>query len=162
MATAESPIRVILIDDHRHIHQAVTTILAENSSIELVAQGSNGQEAIALCQEHQPDLVLMDVVMPTMNGVTATQTIRERFPDIRILVLSSFQDHESVHEMLRSGASGYVTKSALAAAMAVPPALAGAARQEGAVTGTISDVFGPRPVKPVAGVRTGIASSSPA
>jgi NarL family two-component system response regulator LiaR len=114
MAAAETPIKVVLIDDHRHIHQAVTTILGAMPFIDLVGQGSNGEEAIQLCQEHQPDLVLMDVVMSGMDGVTATRIIHEQFPTIRILVISSFQDHESVHEMLRNGASGYVTKGALA------------------------------------------------
>lgn len=111
---AEAPVRVILIDDHRHVHQAAVAILGNSADIELMAHGSNGEEAIALCREHQPDVVLMDVVMPVMDGVTATHTIRKQFPHIRILVLSSFQDHESVHEMLRSGAAGYITKDALA------------------------------------------------
>lgn len=114
MATADYPIRVILIDDHRHIHQAVTTILSDIPVVELVAQGSNGEEAIELCEKHKPDVVLMDVVMPVMDGVSATKIILEKFPEIRILVLSSFQDHESVHEMLRNGASGYITKGSLA------------------------------------------------
>lgn len=114
MTVGEEPIRVILVDDHRHVHQVAATILGEAADIELVAHGSNGQEAVALCREYEPDLVLMDVVMPVMDGVAATRMIRKEFPDIRVLVLSSFQDHESVHEMLRSGASGYVTKDALA------------------------------------------------
>lgn len=106
-------IRVLLIDDHRQVHQAVSTILATVDDIELVGQGSNGLEGINLCAELKPDLVLMDVVMPVMDGVAATAVIHEQFPNIKILVLSSFQDHESVYAMLRSGAAGYVTKSAL-------------------------------------------------
>lgn len=107
------PIRVLLVDDHRQVHQAVAAILRMVDDIELAGQGSNGQEAIDLCAELAPDLVLMDVVMPVMDGVTATAIIHEQFPDVKILVLSSFQDHESVYAMLRNGASGYVTKSAL-------------------------------------------------
>lgn len=110
---AEHPIRVVLIDDHRHVHQAVTILLETAVDIELVGQGSNGREAITLCQQLQPDLILMDVVMPIMDGVQATRAIREQFPAIKILVLSSFQDHESVHAMMVSGAVGYVTKNAL-------------------------------------------------
>jgi NarL family two-component system response regulator LiaR len=109
----EPPIRVILIDDHRHMHQAVAVILAATEGIELVGQGSNGRDAINLCQQLQPDLVLMDVVMPVMDGVQATIAIREQFTAVKILVLSSFQDHESVHAMLQSGAVGYISKSAL-------------------------------------------------
>lgn len=114
LAAAEPPVRVILIDDHRHIHQAAAAILGETADIDLIAHGSNGEEAVKLCREHQPDLVLMDVVMPIMDGVEATRIIHKQFPQIRVLVLSSFLDHESVHEMLRSGASGYITKDALA------------------------------------------------
>jgi two-component system, NarL family, response regulator LiaR len=107
------PIRVILIDDHRRVHEAAAAVLAGVGDIKLIAQGSNGQEAIQLCQEYQPDVVLMDVVMPVMDGITATRAIHEAYPHIRILVLSSFQDHESVHTMLRSGASGYIGKEAI-------------------------------------------------
>jgi NarL family two-component system response regulator LiaR len=109
----DNAIRVVLIDDHRHVHQAVSIILETIDDIELVGQGSNGQEAITLCQQVQPDLILMDVVMPIMDGVQATKLIREQFPKVKILVLSSFQDHESVHAMLKNGAVGYITKSAL-------------------------------------------------
>ncbi|PID86124.1 MAG: DNA-binding response regulator [Chloroflexi bacterium] len=111
--TTYSLIRVLLIDDHRQVHQAISTILATVDDIELVGQGSNGLEGINLCVELKPDLVLMDVVMPVMDGVAATAVIHEQFPNIKILVLSSFQDHESVYAMLRNGAAGYVTKSAL-------------------------------------------------
>lgn len=110
----ESVIRVLLVDDHRHIHEIVTAILAEVSDIQLVAQASNGQEALLLCQEYHPDIVLMDIVMPIMNGLEATQVIRQRYPEIKILVLSSYQDNDSVYGMLERGAIGYTLKSALA------------------------------------------------
>jgi len=109
----ERPIRVVLIDDHRQVHSVVATVLHAAADILLVGQGANGAEALTLCQELQPDLILMDVVMPVMDGVQATQLIRERFPQQKILVLSSFQDHESVHAMLKNGAAGYITKNAL-------------------------------------------------
>jgi len=85
------PIRVLLADDHRHIHEIVATVLGEVSDIELVAQASNGQEALLLCKEHQPDIALMDIVMPIMNGLEATQILRQEYPKIKVLVLSSFQ-----------------------------------------------------------------------
>ncbi len=109
-----SPIRVILVDDHRHVHAVVSAILHTVDDIELVAQGSSGDEAVRLCEEFRPDLILMDVVMPGMDGVTATKAIHEKFPDIKILVLSSFQDGESVRSMFDSGASGYILKGELA------------------------------------------------
>jgi NarL family two-component system response regulator LiaR len=112
--TNEGFIRVVLVDDHAQMHRIVYTILGATSDIRLVGQAANGQEGIALCEQYQPDVVLMDVVMPVMDGIEATQILHERFPDIKILVLSSFQDHESVYSMLRNGAVGYLIKSSLA------------------------------------------------
>jgi len=112
--TAENPIRVVLVDDHLQIHRIVQTILGATSDIKLVGQGANGQEGIALCEQYQPDIVLMDVVMPVIDGIEATKVLHERLPMMKILVLSSFQDHESVYAMLRNGAVGYLVKSSLA------------------------------------------------
>ena len=112
--TAENPIRVVLVDDHLQIHRIVQTILGATSNIKLVGQGANGQEGIALCEQYQPDIVLMDVVMPVIDGIEATKVLHERLPMMKILVLSSFQDHESVYAMLRNGAVGYLVKSSLA------------------------------------------------
>ena len=110
----KNPIRVILIDDHFQIHATINTILKQAPEIRLVGQGANGQDAIMLCEQYNPDIVLMDVAMPVMDGIQATQLLHERFPSVKVLVLSSFQDHESVHAMLRNGAVGYLTKSSLA------------------------------------------------
>lgn len=113
---ASSPrIRILLIDDHTWVHQAVTTILKIAHDMELVGQGSNGSEALRLCEELAPDLILMDVVMPYIDGIEATRLIHEKYPQVKILVLSSFHDDESVMAMLASGAIGYVTKGALSA-----------------------------------------------
>ena len=111
--TAENPIRVVLVDDHSKMHRIVQAIFAATSDIKLVGQGANGQEGIVLCEKYQPDIALMDVVMPIMDGIEATEVLHERLPDIKILVLSSFQDHESVYTMLRNGAVGYLTKGSL-------------------------------------------------
>jgi NarL family two-component system response regulator LiaR len=112
--TDKNLIRVVLVDDHAQVHRIVQTILGATSDIKLVGQGANGQEGIALCEQYQPDIVLIDVVMPVMDGIEATKVLHERLPAIKILVLSSFQDHESVHAMLRNGAIGYLTKGSLA------------------------------------------------
>ncbi len=114
----ETPIRVVLVDDHLQIHKIVQTILRETADITLAGQAANGQEGVALCQQYQPDVVLMDVVMPIMDGIEATTVLHQRLPELKILVLSSFQDHESVYAMLRNGAVGYITKSSLAADLA--------------------------------------------
>ena len=105
--------RILLVDDHAWVHQAVNTILKIAPDIELIGQAHNGVEALRLCEELRPDLILMDVVMPHINGIEATRIIRERYDTIKILVLSSFQDDESVLAMLDSGAMGYVLKGSL-------------------------------------------------
>jgi two-component system, NarL family, response regulator LiaR len=112
--TDKNPIRVVLVDDHLQIHRIVRVILGATHDINLVGQAANGQEGITLCEQYQPDIVLMDVVMPVLDGIEATKELHERFPTIKILVLSSFQDHESVYAMLRNGAVGYLTKGSLA------------------------------------------------
>jgi NarL family two-component system response regulator LiaR len=111
-------IRVVLVDDHAQIHSIVRATLEVTSDIKLVGQGANGREGIALCEQYQPDIVLMDVVMPIMDGLEATKILHERQPGIKILVSSSFHDHESVHTMLKNGAVGYIIKSTLAADLA--------------------------------------------
>ena len=110
----EHPIRVVLVDDHHQMHQIVRATLSTTPDVKLVGQGANGEEGIALCEQYQPDIALMDVVMPVMDGIETTKVLHERFPDIKILVLSSFHDHESVYAMLRNGAVGYLTKDSLA------------------------------------------------
>jgi NarL family two-component system response regulator LiaR len=110
----QNPIRVVLVDDHAQMHGIVSAILGATSDIKLVGQGANGEEGIVLCEQYQPDIALMDVVMPVMDGIEATKVLRKRLPAIKILVLSSFQDHESVYAMLRNGAVGYITKGSLA------------------------------------------------
>jgi NarL family two-component system response regulator LiaR len=112
--TEQSPIRVVLVDDHAQMHRIIQAILGAIPDIKLVGQAANGQEGILICEQYQPDIVLMDVVMPVMDGLEATKVLHERLPDMKILVLSSFQDHESVHAMLKNGAVGYLTKGSLA------------------------------------------------
>jgi NarL family two-component system response regulator LiaR len=109
-----SKIRVILIDDHIRIHQAVNTTLNTVDDIDLVAQGATGEEAVELVEKYEPDIVLMDIVMPVMSGADAAKLIHAKFPHVKILVLSSFQDDDSVRSMLDNGASGYILKNAIA------------------------------------------------
>jgi len=108
------PIRVVLIDDHLQIHKIVTSLLGSVADLQLVGQALNGQEALDVCAQYLPDVALMDVLMPGMDGVEATRQLHARQPAIKILALSSLQDHESIHQMLQNGAVGYITKSSLA------------------------------------------------
>ena len=112
MAESNS-IRIVLVDDHIQIHTIVVALLKEATDITLVGQAANGQEALDLCRQLQPDIVLMDVVMPKMGGIEATRLLHEQCPGVKTLVLSSFQDHGSVVTMLNNGAVGYISKSSL-------------------------------------------------
>ena len=103
-------IRIILVDDHSQVHRAFSAIIEIFDDLELVAQGSTGEEAIQLCIEFNPDVVLMDVIMPGIGGVRATKLILENNPKIQVLALSSFQDASSVLSMIEAGAIGYVLK----------------------------------------------------
>lgn len=102
--------KVILIDDHRRVHQVMTEMFDFYDDIELIAHGSNGQEAVELCNRFDADLILMDIVMPVMDGIEATKKILEKYPDTKILALSSFEDPDAVRRMLKYGAVGYILK----------------------------------------------------
>ncbi len=108
--TEDQKISIILVDDHRRVHQALSEMISFFDDIELLGHGSNGLEAIDLCDLYRPDLVLMDIVMPLMDGVEATKQIVKKHPDIKVLALSSFRDRDTVRSMLESGAVGYVLK----------------------------------------------------
>lgn len=105
-------IRVILIDDEQTIHLEIGDLLKIMDDIELVASGYDGAEAITLCAQHQPDVVLMDVSMLGMNGIEATRVITSRYPQTRILALTGLDDTRTVQAMLAAGASGYILKEA--------------------------------------------------
>ncbi|MFW5748283.1 MAG: response regulator [Chloroflexota bacterium] len=110
---AVTPIRVLLVDDHPHIHDVVTRLLEAVDDILLVGQAYNGEDALRLCPKIAPDLILMDVVLPGMSGIEATQAVLERVPSVRVLVLSSYNEYEYIRAMLASGATGYLVKDAL-------------------------------------------------
>lgn len=104
------PIRVLLVDDHLMVRDGLRTFLSLQEDIEVVAEASNGQEAIALCAQTQPDVILMDILMPGMDGPTATQKIRANFPDIKVIALTSFVEPELVKSAIQSGAISYLLK----------------------------------------------------
>jgi NarL family two-component system response regulator LiaR len=97
-----APIRVLIVDDH--------SIIRVKADLELVGEGRNGQDALRLCELLQPDVVLMDLVMPRMDGVEATHAIREQWPQIQIIALTSFKEKEMVHDALQAGAISYLLK----------------------------------------------------
>jgi DNA-binding NarL/FixJ family response regulator len=108
--TDHGPVRVVLADDQRLVRESLATLLGLLDGIELVATASDGEEALALTAEHDPDIVLMDLRMPRMDGIEATSRLRERHPDVRVIALTTYADDESVLGALRAGARGYLTK----------------------------------------------------
>lgn len=109
--TDTDKIRVVLVDDHSKIHLAMAKLLSTVDDINLVAHASNGKEAIQLVRRHEPDVVLMDVVMPGLSGIVATREILKFAPHIKILALSGFTDNQAIRDMLEAGAIGYVQKT---------------------------------------------------
>lgn len=104
-------IRLLLADDQSLFRQGLADLLALEPDLKVVGQAAQGREAIALTEQLQPDVILMDVRMPICDGVTATREIHQRFPWIRILVLTTFDEDEYIKDSLRAGALGYLLKS---------------------------------------------------
>lgn len=105
-------IRVLVADDHMKVHRAMAALLGTTDDLQLIGYASNGQEAVTLCDELQPDVVLMDVLMPIMDGIEATHLILHKHPEIKIIALSSFVDDDNVRSMLKAGAIGFLLKNA--------------------------------------------------
>ncbi len=105
------PIRVMLVDDHAVVRSGLSAFLAAFDDLELVGEAADGSEAVALCSRVQPDVILMDLVMPRMDGATATRIIREKYPAVQIIALTSFKEDELVQNALMSGAIGYLLKN---------------------------------------------------
>ncbi len=106
-----SPIRVMIVDDHTMVRKGLATILRVKPDLQLVGEASNGQEALECCELVRPDVILMDLVMPVMDGTAATQAIRQRFPESQVLVLTSFKEKDLVEGALAAGAIGYLLKN---------------------------------------------------
>jgi NarL family two-component system response regulator LiaR len=106
-----SPIRVMIVDDHDMVRKGLATFLKVNADLELVGEARDGQEALRMVEQVQPDVILMDLVMPEMDGTTATRLIRERWPEVQVIALTSFQERELVREVLQAGAIGYLLKN---------------------------------------------------
>ena len=123
------PIRVVLVDDHLMVRRGLATFLKVFDDLELAGEAANGMEAVQLCTRLQPDVVLMDMVMPEMDGATATHMIRQQCPEVQVLVLTSFKEDKLVQNALQAGAIGYLLKdvSADELAQAIRAAHAGRA-----------------------------------
>jgi DNA-binding NarL/FixJ family response regulator len=113
MSADPGPIRILSVDDHPVLRQGVAALVAGQSDMSLVAEASNGREAIQQFRAHRPDVTLMDLQMPEMNGLDAMIAIRGEFPEARIIVLTTYLGDVQVLRALKSGARGYLLKNGL-------------------------------------------------
>src|SRR5438105_8116828 len=105
------PTRVMIVDDHAMVRSGLSAFLSVADDFELVGEAENGTQALRLCAEAQPDVILMDLVMPGMDGVATTRAIHERFPNVRIIALTSFPEDRLVQDVLAAGALSYLLKN---------------------------------------------------
>lgn len=108
------PIRVMIVDDHAVVRSGLGAFLMTFSDLELVAEAGSGEEAVRLCSQHDVDVVLMDLVMPGMDGAEATRAIRERCPEIQVIALTSFKEEDLIQGALQAGAISYLLKNVTA------------------------------------------------
>jgi len=110
--------KLIIVDDDTLVRKSLSLTLKREDDIAIMGEGENGQEAIALCEKFCPDILLMDIRMPIMDGITATSLIKERFPTVKIMILTTFEDKQNIEQALAAGADGYLVKTDKIAAIA--------------------------------------------
>jgi two-component system, NarL family, response regulator LiaR len=108
--SASQSIRVMIVDDHTMVRRGLAMFLKAYDDLELAGEAGSGQAALELCPKFQPDVILMDMVMPDMNGAAATRAIRQKYPKVQVLALTSFKEEELVKSALEAGAIGYLLK----------------------------------------------------
>ncbi|MDP4150276.1 MAG: response regulator transcription factor [Bacteroidota bacterium] len=120
-------VKLVIADDHFHVREAWSWVLNQVPEVKVIAQCTNGREAIEAARQLQPDIILMDIHMEPINGLEATRVIRESLPGIKIIAISVRAERSYVHQMLRNGANGYVTKNSSSTEMvnAIHEVLAG-------------------------------------
>ena len=109
--STDRAIRVMLVDDHAVVRSGLAAFLLASDDLELVGEAGSGEQAVALCGQVRPDVVLMDLVMPGMDGASATQAICGRYPDVQVVALTSFKEDKLVQAVLEAGAIGYLLKN---------------------------------------------------
>ena len=110
--TDSQPIRVILADDHAVVRKGIREFLEDEHDIDVVGEAADGQTALELVSEHQPDVAVVDVQMPGMTGIEVTRQIKARHPKVRVLILTAYDDDPYIFALLQAGASGYILKTA--------------------------------------------------
>lgn len=113
-----NPIRVMLVDDHTMVRRGLATFLMVYDDLQLAGEAESGEAAIQICGEVLPDVILMDMVLPEMDGAVATRVIRQRYPNVQVIALTSFKDKDLIKNALEAGAIGYLLKDVSAAELA--------------------------------------------
>lgn len=103
-------IKVVLVDDHRILREGLKNLLTTDPEISIIGEAANGEDAISLLTAMEPDVMLMDIGMPVMNGLVATKKIKEQFPYVKVLILTQYDSEEYLYTVLHAGAAGYVLK----------------------------------------------------
>lgn len=116
--TDQAPIRVLIVDDHPIVRDGLRNMLLAFDDLVLVGEADDGRAALACCQQNTPDVILMDIIMPGMDGILATRLIRKGYPEVKIIILSSYPEDVYVREALEVGVTGYLLKNTPIDAMA--------------------------------------------
>lgn len=135
--TSQHKIRILLADDHSVVRQGFSALLRAQADMDVIAEATNGREAVEKARELQPDVIVMDVAMPELNGIEATRRIQEEAPRSRVLALSMHKDAVYVREILRAGARGYLLKDSIDVDFI--SAVRAVARGDGYISPAVSD-----------------------
>jgi len=109
--TEKNKIKVMVVDDHPLVRHGIKTVFEAYDNIEMVAEAENGKEALEICEKCKPDIVIMDMIMPILDGAEATAQLIKRFPDIKVIALTSFNDKDLIKKSLKAGAVNFILKN---------------------------------------------------
>jgi NarL family two-component system response regulator LiaR len=104
-------INIMIVDDHPLVRHGIKTLIESYDDLHLIAEAENGKEALDLCKKHRPDIVLMDMVMPILDGAETTRQLLKRWPDIKVIALTSFNEKDLIKKSLKAGAKNYILKN---------------------------------------------------
>ncbi|GIE31125.1 DNA-binding response regulator [Actinoplanes italicus] len=149
----DRPLRVLVVDDQQLVREGLTALLDLTEGVEVLGSATNGEQALELIAQRRPDVVLMDLRMPVLDGIAATARVRDEFPGVAVVVLTTYADDESIAGALAAGARGYLTKDAGRAeiTLALRAAAAGHAMFDPAVATRLADAMSRPPAPPPPG-----------